>query len=77
MSYIKFVIKLSQVVDRDSALLNLANERAVGVADSNHRTMCIFESAVSQRYDPVWKAVLKMAQEMTALSSLYVKTTEI
>jgi hypothetical protein len=52
-----------QIVDEDSARLNLPNERAVGIAGSNHRTMCKFNEAHSQRYEPVWKAVRKLAQE--------------
>ena len=52
-----------QIVDEDSARLNLPKERAVGVAGSNHRTMCKFGEADSQRYEPVWKTVRKLARE--------------
>lgn len=50
-------------MDEDSARLNLPNERAVGVAGSNHMTMCKFNDEKSQRYEPVWKAVKKLAQD--------------
>lgn len=46
-----------QIVDRDSAVLNLANEVAVGVAQANHRTVCKFERVDSQKYIPVWHAI--------------------
>ena len=49
-------------MDKDSAVLNLPNEIAVGVADSNHRMVCIFEHQHSQRYKPVWQAVKALAQ---------------
>ena len=50
-------------MDEDSSRLNLPNERAVGVAGSNHISMCKFEHGSSQRYEPVWKAVKKLAQD--------------
>ncbi|KND88024.1 Protein SERAC1, partial [Tolypocladium ophioglossoides CBS 100239] len=52
------------VVDKGSARLNLANETAVGLAGSNHRTLCKFESAGSQRYKPVLNAVKQLAGEV-------------
>jgi len=48
------------VVDKDSARLYLPNERFTGVANSNHKTMCKFDVADSQRYSPVWNAVRDM-----------------
>jgi hypothetical protein len=52
----------AQIVDRDSATLRLPNEIAVGVAGSNHRTMCKFDSADSQKYKPVWIAIRNLAK---------------
>ncbi|KAH8745732.1 Alpha/Beta hydrolase protein [Hyaloscypha finlandica] len=51
------------VVDKDSARLYLPNERFTGVANSNHKSMCKFGVAESQRYAPVWMAIRDMAQE--------------
>jgi hypothetical protein len=51
---------IMQVVDKDSARLYLPNERFTGVANSNHKTMCKFDVADSQRYSPVWNAVRDM-----------------
>lgn len=51
------------VVDRDSAVLNLSNEIAVGVPDANHQTVCKFEQVNSQRYTTVWHAVRKMCRD--------------
>jgi hypothetical protein len=49
-------------VDKDSALLNLPNEIAVGVAQSNHLMICKFEQQHSQKYKPVWQAVKALAE---------------
>jgi hypothetical protein len=46
-----------QIVDRDSAVLNLANEVAVEVAQANHQTICKFERDNGQKYIPVWHAL--------------------
>jgi hypothetical protein len=46
-----------QIVDRDSACLNLPNEIAVGVAGANHKSICKFSRADSQKYLPVWRAI--------------------
>lgn len=51
-----------QIVDKDSAALNLPNEIAVGVAQANHRTICKFEAHDSQKYIPVWFAVKELCQ---------------
>jgi hypothetical protein len=52
----------AQIVDKDSAMLRLPNEMPVGVAGSNHRTMCKFDSADSQKYRPVWIAIRNLAK---------------
>ncbi|KAK4144482.1 uncharacterized protein C8A04DRAFT_11422, partial [Dichotomopilus funicola] len=62
----------SLVVDQESARLNVPNEVAVGVADSDHWTICKFDSKGCQRYGPVWKAVAKMAQGVLQQQSLCV-----
>ena len=64
------VLTASQIVDENSARLDISNERAVGVAGSNHRTMCKFGEADSQRYEPVWKAVKQLAQDAIGDSTL-------
>ena len=46
-----------QIVDKDSARLNLSNEIAIGVAGANHKSICKFSSADSQKYLPVWRAI--------------------
>ena len=56
--------------DRDSACLNLPNERAVGIAGANHRTMCKFATSESQKYRPVraaLDALVKAANPETEL----------
>ncbi|KAK2613542.1 hypothetical protein N8I77_000449 [Diaporthe amygdali] len=57
------------VVDKDSARLGLPNEIAVGLADSNHRTICKFEQAKSQRYRPVLNALKLMAADIRELAT--------
>lgn len=52
----------AQIVDKDSATLRLPNEMPVGVTSSNHRTMCKFDSADSQKYRPVWIAIRNLAK---------------
>jgi hypothetical protein len=58
----------TKIVDEDSARLLLPNERCTGVAASNHRSMCRFESENSQKYAPVWAAILEMAEGAMAMS---------
>jgi hypothetical protein len=65
---INFVLSVTylsnrQIVDKDSAVLNLPNERAVGVAQANHRTICKFERVDSQKYVQVWHAIRALCQE--------------
>ncbi|KAL9023532.1 MAG: hypothetical protein Q9196_007145, partial [Gyalolechia fulgens] len=50
------------IVDKDSAVLNLPNEIATGVPQTNHSTICKFEHVDSQKYYPVWNAVKKLCQ---------------
>lgn len=50
-------------MDEDSARLLLSNERCVGVAGSNHITMCKFGDENSQKYEPVWTAISEMAAD--------------
>ncbi|KAF7502214.1 hypothetical protein GJ744_006436 [Endocarpon pusillum] len=50
------------IVDKDSAILNLANEVAVGLP-ANHRTICKFERADSQKYITVWQAIRELCQQ--------------
>lgn len=54
-------------MDKDSAMLRLPNETAVGVAASNHRTMTKFDRADEQKYMPVWMSIRKLS--VTALES--------
>src|SRR6266487_1347591 len=51
------VTNVRQIVDKDSARLNLPNEIAVGVAGANHKSICNFSRADSQKYLPVWRAI--------------------
>ncbi len=46
-SFIALCSDLSQVVDKESAVLNLSNEKLFPV-DANHRTICHIPSAESQ-----------------------------
>jgi hypothetical protein len=47
-------------VDKDSARLNLPNEIAVGIAGANHKSLCRFSHADSQKYLPVWSAIKRL-----------------
>lgn len=58
-----------QVVDKDSARLGLPNEIAVGLAGSNHKTICKFEEEASQRFRPVSNALKLMAADIRELGS--------
>jgi hypothetical protein len=51
-----------KIVDKGSARLRLPNELAVGVADSNHKEVCKFDSASSQKYLPVWYSIRGIVQ---------------
>ncbi|KAI9857467.1 MAG: hypothetical protein M1813_008217 [Trichoglossum hirsutum] len=49
------------IVDKDSACLNLPNEKSTFI-QANHKTMCKFSSADSQKYRPVWKAIRELVE---------------
>lgn len=53
-----------QVVDRDSAVMGLVNERAVGIAGADHRTICKFDEEHGQKYIQVWKAILALVEDI-------------
>ncbi|KAL8654315.1 MAG: hypothetical protein Q9226_003490 [Calogaya cf. arnoldii] len=52
----------SLVVTADSARLNLPNEKLPVPIQANHRTMCKFADASSQKYRPVWKALSQLVE---------------
>lgn len=53
-------------MDKDSAILRLPNEIAVGVAQSNHKMICKFDERDSQKYKPVWIAIKSLAESALA-----------
>ncbi|KAH7261549.1 hypothetical protein BKA59DRAFT_409635, partial [Fusarium tricinctum] len=52
--------KNTLVVDSDSAQLNLPNEKRIPI-QANHKAMCKFSSADSQKYRPVLAAIKELA----------------
>src|SRR5436305_4047914 len=59
-------LTIGQIVDKDSAVLRLPNEIAVGVAQSNHKMVCKFDHRDSQKYRPVWMAIKALAESALA-----------
>jgi hypothetical protein len=59
-------------VDKDSAKLSVPNEIAVGIAGSDHCTLCKFSDAESQKYLPVIRA-LEVMVELAVSDSAKVK----
>ncbi|KAH9229489.1 hypothetical protein K456DRAFT_745022 [Colletotrichum gloeosporioides 23] len=51
------------IVDKDSALLRMTNEIPLPVQGANHREICKFDSAESQKYKPVRRALEEMIPE--------------
>lgn len=60
---------ISQIVDKDSATLGLPNEIAVGVEGANHRDICKFNDAKSQKYLLVGRAVEGMVDSVIVASA--------
>lgn len=56
---------MHKVVDMDSAILDLPNERPVPV-NANHREICKFSHAKSEKYRPVWVAISDMVSGIQA-----------
>jgi len=54
-----------QIVDKESACLGLPNERAVGIGGANHRDLCKFSDAKSQKYLQVGRAIVQMVNSVT------------
>lgn len=48
---------------KDSAILNVRNEIATQISGADHSTICKFEEKDQQKYKPVWRAILNIAQE--------------
>ena len=69
------VLTTGQIVDKDSAVLRLPNEIAVGVAQSNHKMMCKFDDKESQKYKPVWQAIRGLAESVLAAEANSVSGT--
>lgn len=46
----------------DKASAALGDEEPVGVADSDHITMCKFDKSRPEKYGPVWKSILEIAK---------------
>jgi len=71
MSHLELLIlyaDLVQVVDKQSAVLNLPNEKLFPV-DANHRTICKIPSAESQEYEAVGAWVSDLARSVATNTS--------
>jgi hypothetical protein len=55
-----------QIVDKASAVLGLANERSVGVDGANHKSMCKFSDAKSQKYLQVSRPIKTLVDSVTS-----------
>jgi hypothetical protein len=64
---------LVQVVDEQSALLNLPNEKPFPV-DANHRTICKIPSAESQEYEAVGAWIADLARSVATNTSPNLRT---
>jgi hypothetical protein len=49
----------------------MVNEVAIGIAGSDHKTMCKFTDFNSQKYHPVWNAVKELAEHALGELSTY------
>lgn len=56
----------SQIVDKDSATLGIQNELAVQIPGANHRNICRFAAADSQKYKIVQNALQQMFAKIDA-----------
>ncbi|KAH8707636.1 hypothetical protein GQ44DRAFT_830877 [Phaeosphaeriaceae sp. PMI808] len=50
------------VVPRDSAVMGLSKEIAVGVAGADHKTICKFSDGKSQKYRPVGTSIVELVR---------------
>lgn len=53
---------ISQIVDKYSACLGLPFEAAVGIGSADHRDVCKFDDASSQKYLPVKNAIEELVE---------------
>jgi hypothetical protein len=53
---------MEKVVDKESALLKLANETPAPVAGTDHRTICKFGSKDSQKYITIWNGIKDLVE---------------
>jgi ankyrin repeat protein len=58
-----------QIVSRESASLNLPNELALPVPESDHRNLCRFSDFESQKYDPVRRCIRNLVDTARMCSS--------
>jgi len=59
-----------QIVDKDSASLGIANEIAIPVQGADHRSICKFEAADSQKYKPIYNAFHLIGKRIETSNSL-------
>jgi hypothetical protein len=65
---------LGQVVDKESALLNLPNEKPF-LVDANHRTMCKIPSAESQEFEAVGAWIEDLVRSVATSTSPNLRTS--
>lgn len=64
-----------QVVDEQSATLNLSNEVSIGI-HANHITICKFDRKNDQQYMQIWSAVKELARYAQASTKETMSTVD-
>jgi hypothetical protein len=57
-----------KIVDKDSACMNLPNEKPPTPISADHKTMCKFSDAESQKFRPVWMAIKELVDSSLRVS---------
>jgi hypothetical protein len=57
-----------KIVDKDSACMNLPNEKPPTPVSADHKTMCKFSDAESQKFRPVWMAIKELVDSSPRVS---------
>jgi hypothetical protein len=57
-----------KIVDKDSACMNLPNEKPPIPISADHKTMCKFSDAESQKFRPVWMAIKELVDSSLRVS---------
>ena len=69
----EFRLRYVEVVTRDSATLHIPGEDVVMMNNSDHQSMCRFNSLDDPRFSLVWKKIVKLSRRQSNIQGQLIK----